>query len=283
MTQLSAEIAHLNSKQSTKFTLLILFGDYIRPRGGSIWMSNLIYLLGLLDIGEHTGRSTINRMVREDWFTVDKDGRHSRFTLTAKGIQLLNSGDLRLYDQPIKHWDGKWHLVAYSLPEEKRKLRNDLRKQLAWLGYGPLSPGLWISPHNRLKELKQALKTLEIDELVHTFSSTYSGPATTQELMHQSWDLTGVAAEYEQFNKIIQQQIDQFEAEGIPSAEICFQQHFRLTAQLFPILQKDPNFPQDMLPSNWPGTTGRKLFNNYREILTPVVSPFIDQVISNDP
>lgn len=276
------DLPQLNTKQSTKFYLLVLFGDYIRPRGGSIWMSKLLYLLTLLDVGEHTGRSTINRMQREGWFTVEKDGRQSRFSLTPTGTSLLGSGDLRLNDQTIEQWDGNWHMVTYSLPEEKRKVRNDLRKQLTWLGYGPLGPGLWISPNNRLNELEQALKTLEITDLVHIFSSRYLGPAENSALINQAWDLEDVSADYLVFNQSVQQKMAGFNSKDNPSAEEAFHHHFHLTTQLFPILQKDPNLPLDMLPINWAGTIGRKLFNQFRDQLTPIVDQFIDQVLSEN-
>ncbi|MEM8860371.1 MAG: hypothetical protein AAGD96_18750, partial [Chloroflexota bacterium] len=243
MTNITADIPQLNTKQSTKFYLLILFGDYIRPRGGSIWMSDLIHLLELLNVGEHTGRSTINRMLRDGWFTVEKDGRRSRFSLTPSAIQILSSGDFRLYDRPIEHWDGVWHMIAYSLPEEKRKVRNDLRKQLTWLGYGSLSPGLWISPNNRKEELEQMLETLDLKELVHIFSSMYEGPSSSEKLIEQSWDLDAIAADFVVFNKIVQEKLKILESQIKPSPERCFVEHFMLTAQLFPILQKDPNFP----------------------------------------
>lgn len=279
------DLPQLSTKQSTKFYLLVLFGDYIRPRGGSVWMSKLLYLLDLLEVGEHTGRSTINRMQREGWFTVEKDGRQSRFSLTPTGTKLLNSGDLRLNDQingqTKEQWDGRWHIVTYSLPEEKRKVRNDLRKQLAWLGYGPLGPGLWISPHNRLLELKETLQTLEIGDLVHIFSSEYLGPAEPSTLINQAWNLEEISADYVVFNEILKHNMANFNSQSNPSAADAFRHHFHLTTQLFPILQKDPNLPLDMLPPDWAGTVGQKLFRQFRNQLTPIVNPFIDQVLAD--
>ena len=58
-----------DKKANSKFMLLVLFGEYIQERGGKIWLSDLLHLLELVGIGEHTGRSTINRMAREGWFT----------------------------------------------------------------------------------------------------------------------------------------------------------------------------------------------------------------------
>lgn len=288
MIQTTNSFPSTHSKQNSKFFLLVLFGDYIRARGGAIWMTDLLYLLELLGIGEHTGRSTINRMVREGWFHVEKEGRHSRFSVTEKGETILQGGDLRLNEIPTPRWDETWHMVAYSLPEEKRKRRNDLRKQLTWLGYGSLGPGLWISPNNKRSELRTILHTLDVQDHVNIFSGSYWGPLSTQALLDQCWDLPALAEEYRRFNNFYENDLAQFEKMGnsseddSPSAEDCFVRRFMLPVRLFPILQKDPNLPLDLLPDDWPGTIGRNLFTHYRSLLAEKVDPFIDKVVAGD-
>lgn len=268
-----------DKKVNSKFMLLVLFGEYIQERGGDIWLSDLLYLLELLGIGEHTGRSTINRMAREGWFTVTKDGRNSKFSLTEKGKNILQGGTLRVNETPPAEWDGMWHMVTYSLPEQLRKQRNSLRKQLNWLGYGSLGPGFWISPNNQHKELRPILKTLDVETAVHLFSGQYDGPLEPFEIVDLCWDLEELIGQYEQFNTAYQQDFDQFKVETDPIPADCFVKRFMLTVKLFPILQKDPNLPLSMLPKAWPGAVGRKLFSEYRTLLTPIVDTFIDEII----
>ena len=43
-------------------------------------------------------------------------------------------------------WDGKWRIIVFDLPEKKRGLRNDLRKQLRSARFGGLQRSVWISP-----------------------------------------------------------------------------------------------------------------------------------------
>ncbi|WP_369075657.1 hypothetical protein [Streptomyces sp. 5-10] len=47
-------------------------------------------------------------------------------------------------------------MVVYSVPETERALREQLRKKLAWFGFGPLSSAAWLSPHNRTGEVRAA-------------------------------------------------------------------------------------------------------------------------------
>ena len=48
----------------TQFLVFTLFGEYILPRGGSIWTSSLLSLLERLDVSERAARNTLSRMSR---------------------------------------------------------------------------------------------------------------------------------------------------------------------------------------------------------------------------
>jgi DNA-binding transcriptional regulator PaaX len=43
------------------------------------------------------------------------------------------------------------------VPEIRREVRDHVRKQLAWLGFGPLAPSTYISPHDRLRQVANRL------------------------------------------------------------------------------------------------------------------------------
>ncbi|MEM7332979.1 MAG: PaaX family transcriptional regulator C-terminal domain-containing protein [Chloroflexota bacterium] len=266
----------MTQQPNTKFVVMVLLGEYIRPRGGKIWLSDLLNLLETLNIGERTARSTITRMAREDWFTIERQGRQSKYAITPFGQKILQGGDWRLEDSLLTDWDGRWHLITYSLPEDIRKLRDHLRKQLSWLGYGRLSTGLWLSPHNRQDEINQIIYTHKIEQYIHFFQGTYAGPLTNHQLITQCWNLPDLATQYEQFlNKY----------EGIPtpktlSPKDSFQARFWLTADLFPILRQDPNLPQALLPTDWIGIQGKRLFYKLRAQLALKTDCFINEMIN---
>jgi PaaX-like protein len=50
-----------------QFLILTLFGDYILPRGGTIWTTSLLALLDLLGVGERAARSALSRMSARGW------------------------------------------------------------------------------------------------------------------------------------------------------------------------------------------------------------------------
>ena len=265
----------------TQFMVFTLFGDYLLEKEEKIWTSDLLHLMGLLDVSERAVRSTLSRMTTKGWLTTQKNGRRSMYSLTEQGRGLLLHGRTRIFEPAIQVWDGRWQMLVYSLPEKLRSTRHTLRTQLSWLGFGSLSPGIWISAHDRKNELEALIVDLEITSCVEIFSSSHMGPSSPQSLVEQCWDLESIASQYEAF-------IHQFEAEyqnhknnerDASSPEEAFIQRFWLTHsfQSFPL--KDPNLPVELLPNGWVGVQARELFDDYHTLLGSKASQFIDDVL----
>jgi phenylacetic acid degradation operon negative regulatory protein len=49
-----------------------------------------------------------------------------------------------------RHWDGRWTLLSFTLPESWQRQRHELRIRLLWAGFGPLQGGLWIAPRRSM-------------------------------------------------------------------------------------------------------------------------------------
>ncbi len=267
----------------TQFLIITILGEYVSQRGGTIWTSTLLYLMGLLDISERAVRSTLSRMSRKGWVVSQKHGRRSKYIITPRGRDLLEQGSQRIFEPIFTDWDGKWHLVVYSLPEGKRRIRHALRQNLTWLGFGRLAPGTWISPHDRRPELKAVFRGLNVEPYVDLFAGRYLGPTSSEELTIRCWDLEGLAAQYtdfiERFEPEYQQFLRQEEAKEPFDPEKVFVQRFWLTHeyQSFPL--KDPNLPTNLLPEDWIGFTARELFENYHTSLGHYATEFINEVM----
>ena len=170
-------------KFNNRFGVMIILGDFILPNQKTFWLDEFLTKLSWLGVLERTGRSTLVRMAKDGWFSVEKVGRRNRYTLTAWGESVLRQGDLRIFEQAMQDWDGQWHLVTYSLPDEKRVLRHHLVQQLRWLGFGRISRGTWLSPHDRRAALRQALKAPETNDYLHFFSGSYLGNTEIDQLI----------------------------------------------------------------------------------------------------
>src|SRR5438094_826159 len=182
--------------QSMMFTL---FGDYIMHRGGEVWVGSLIRIGAQFGLSEQALRSALSRMSQKGWLKARRVGNRPYYGPTARTRRLLEEGERRIFRRQPDPWDGQWRLLVYSIPERKREIRTELRKQLAWLGYGPLSSGSWISPHDLRADLADLIDRLGIESFVETFTASHTGHAAPGDLATRCWDLEGINRRYEQF------------------------------------------------------------------------------------
>jgi phenylacetic acid degradation operon negative regulatory protein len=268
----------------TQFLIFTLFGEFILARGGAIWTSSLLSLLNHLDVGEHAARITLSRMTRKGWLAARREGRRSQYSLTPRGWSLLSQGEQRIFEPPLKEWDGMWHMLVFSLPEKKRRLRNAFRARLPWFGFGSLAPNTWISPHNRKSEVLTLCSDLGIQDHVEMFSGIHVGPSEDQELVRRCWDLPNMQTQYQSF-------LAQFEKEYLacksngrhaPAADDCFVRRFWLMQHFQDFPRLDPNLPAVLLPPDWIGFKARKLFDDYRHILEAPANQFVDEIVGKD-
>ncbi|TSC55284.1 MAG: phenylacetic acid degradation operon negative regulatory protein [Parcubacteria group bacterium Greene0416_79] len=69
--------------------------------------------------------------------------------LTEKGERTLREWERREYKIPCpKHWDGKWRILIFDIPETRKKLREKLRLTLRAIGFYRLQDSVWIYPHD---------------------------------------------------------------------------------------------------------------------------------------
>lgn len=76
-------------------------------------------------------------------------------------------------------WDGKYRIVIFDIPEQKRIIRNLFRRNLKKWGFKHLQKSVWISKRNIFDKLEAYIKDLgiekwviviESDKLTHTIS-----------------------------------------------------------------------------------------------------------------
>jgi phenylacetic acid degradation operon negative regulatory protein len=263
-----------------------LFGDYLLHRPAPVWVGSILTLLEPLGVSNSAARTTLSRMSRKGWFSTHKEGRRSFYSLTPKGRRLLEEGEERIHHpQWDRPWDGRWLLVAYSVPEEDRSLRDRLRDRLLWLGFGSLGNGLWISPHPVADQVRETAEELGLAEHTEIFWSDHVGFSEPSRLVTRCWDLDAINGRYQQF---IERHVPEFqacrgwleeEAEGADALtpEACFVRRFRLVHEYreFPLL--DPYLPESLLPDGWAGECASVLFETYHELLAAPADAYVDR------
>jgi phenylacetic acid degradation operon negative regulatory protein len=258
-----------------------LFGDYLLHRDGAVWVGSLIALLRPLGLSPGGTRTVLSRMVAKGWLMAERVGRRSYYALTVRGRRLLDEGEARIYDPPRDEpWDGLWYLVAYSVPEEQRQLRDRLRVRLQWLGFGQLGNGLWLSPHRVRAEVNALADELGVGEHVEIFRAQYQGYSSNDHLVARCWDLPSVAARYGDFLARWGPESERLatSTEGL-TPEFAYVRRFWLIHEYraFPLI--DPYLPHRLLPDDWPGEAAAAVFDAYHEFLTAPAARYVESVL----
>lgn len=265
--------------------ILTIFGDYIRPNGNKIWVGSLIRLLKEFGHNEQAVRVSVSRMMKNGLLQSEKKGNKSYYSLTPRGVIRVDEAARRIYRLTSHEWDKKWRVIMYNIPEEKRQIRDDLRKELMWIGFGSLSNGCWVSPNNFKKEINLLISKYNIEEYVHLFLSEYVGPQSNLALVEKCWPLHEIEEKYEQFidtyskEFIIRQSIIQ---SGRVTDNECFVERTNLVHEYRKFLFVDPGLPKELLPERWNGDHAALLFNQYYQMLAGPANRFFEEVLQGD-
>jgi len=278
------EKATISSSQEMLFTL---YGDYIRHRGGEAWTGALIELLSPFGLSEQAVRSTLSRMSRDGWLESRKAGRHSFYSLTSKCLELLEEGAQRIFQPRHDPWDGRWHLLTYSIPESKRHLRRKLRKRLLWLGFGALHHATWISPQDLRAEAEQMVDALQIRPYVEFFTAEHRGFASDEEIVARCWNLGQLNEYYATFIARYESPLQEYQAQlkagdGLEPQE-CFVQRFMLVHEYRSSPYVDPNLPLELLSDDWLGGEAAQLFQQFHDLLIEKAEAFVDLIFAKAP
>lgn len=271
------------NRQRPQDLVFTLFGEYLLPRADPVWAGSLIALLAPLSASEGVVRTTLSRMSRKGWFETTRLGRRSFYRLSERGRALLEEGRERIYhpswDEP---WDGRWLVLAYSIPENRRELRDRLRDRLGWLGFGALGNGLWISPHDVEDRVCEIASSLGIEEHLECFRAEGAGFTTPNRLVERCWDLSSLNRKYETF---IARHVPPFQAlrSGLDLAtpRDCYVRRFQLSHGFreFPLV--DPYLPRSLLPEDWAGECAAALFQSYHDLLTEPADRYVESVLDH--
>lgn len=270
---------------NTQSMIFTIYGDYIRNYGSKIWIGSLIRLLKEFGHNEQGVRVAVSRMVKQGWIQSEKQGNKSFYFLTDRGVQRMDEAANRIYKMKPNEWDGKWRILMYTIPEDKRQLRDDLRKELLWSGFGSFSSGCWISPNDLEKQINRLIEKYDIDEYVDFFISEYKGPKENQSLVEKSWQLEEIENKYEEFIEKYSKQFIVHQSiigRGEMSDADCFVERTNLVHEYRKFLFIDPGLPKELLPSKWNGNHAALLFSQYYQVLAEPASRFFESVFQEN-
>jgi phenylacetic acid degradation operon negative regulatory protein len=255
--------------------ILDLFGDYLRYVDAGVRLSHLTQLLGAFGITPPTVRVTLSRLRREGWFSTRRDGRETLYTLTADMLAVLDEGRARIFAPPADAWAGTWTMVIYQMSEQERQERGQLRKALAWHGFGPLTTSTWLAPGDRRKEVRVLVDSLT-DERVDVLSCLSEGLDHDRDFARRCWDLDGLADGYRGFvdahGHLARTPTDLTGAQALVARTelISAYRHFPF---------RDPRLPPELRPEPWQGVAAYDLFRAAHERLGAAARAYVGGVV----
>jgi phenylacetic acid degradation operon negative regulatory protein len=279
----------LNSKNSQRRTIrpqsamLTLYGDYILERGDEVGIGSLITLFGNFGLSEQAVRSAVSRMCRAGLLKVRSRGRKSYYSLTPNGHSLLTKGAQRIFVRKDTSWDGTWNIVTYSIPEQERKTRDTLRRELIWMGYGALGGATMISPYDLTREVIELAEKLGVIEHIRIFQARQKGITDARKIISTCWDLGRIHEKYAGFIAEYQPRFDNWlwrlqAGEPVEPSEY-FVERFALIHEYRRLPYFDPDLPDELLPEDWLRSRAAALFQEYHDLLTEKANEYFNSVL----
>jgi phenylacetic acid degradation operon negative regulatory protein len=258
-----------------------LFGDYLRYRGGEVRLRALVSLMGCFDVAEPTVRVVVTRLRKEGWLVSRRDGRETIYALTDAAWSLLDEGRERIFQRAAGPWDGQWHMILYTVPETERALREQLRKKLSWLGFGPLSSSVWVSPHDRGRQVRAAFP-VETSVRLDLFRSRSEGLDADRAIAARAWDLGRLQDAYAELLAEYEPRLTAYRAGALQGADALVER-MRLVHdyRLFPF--RDPDLPPELLPVGWHGRAAHQLFVDVHALLRGPAESCVDALLGQVP
>lgn len=257
--------AEARAAQRPRALLLTLYGAYLRDAGGWAAVADLVSLLEDVAVAAQSTRSAISRMKQAGYLEAERRGGSAGYAISAEATALLAEGDERIYGS-VEASNGDWAMVIFTVPEQERRQRHQLRSRLERLGFGQLTAGVWLAPGGAAPHARRMLRRTGLDRYTTLWTGRPEDPSASDAWIAGAWDLAALAAAYRDFVAAHAPVVSAFEAQP-GDDRAAFATYLRLLShwRLLPFM--DPGLPGRFLPSPWPGDQARELFNRARTAL----------------
>ena len=246
--------------------LFDVYGDHLRARDNQAPVASLVRMLDPVGIAAPAVRTAISRMVMQGWLEPVQLTGGRGYRATERATRRLDQAADRIYRRTDPSWDGSWHLVFVTPPDD-RSARTRLRADLAFVGYAELTDHVWVSPYERT-ELRFVLG--RAGARARTARAVEFDPPPIE-----AWDLGALRAAYDDWlataGDLVARQLAAHDADD----KGAFAARFHLVHEWRKFLFADPGLPDSLLPRDWPGRASAELFAAEADRLKPGADRFV--------
>ncbi|SJZ92258.1 PaaX family transcriptional regulator C-terminal domain-containing protein [Consotaella salsifontis] len=228
--------------------IVTLYGDVAAPRGGELWMGNVIDACSERGISETLVRTAVSRLAAAGQLVGERVGRRSHYRLTPAARAEFAAAAAILFSSaaPPKHW-------LLVRPREGMG-----EEELRRAGWAALGGGLFVaSERPDIRAPSGLLMRCE------TIASIDDLPAFAAE----RWPLGEHDAAYRGFiARFAPLELTLAQGAGLSGGR-ALALRLALVHEFRAVVLRDPRLPAAALPADWPGREARALFANlYRRL-----------------
>lgn len=266
-----------------KSLILDIYGAQVRGLGGWLAIADLVALMADLGHDDRAVRAAVARMKRSELLAAEARHGVAGYALTGPALQILRDGDERIFSSsiPTTVADG-WVVAVFSVPEQARERRHRLRALLVRLGFGQVTPGVWIAPSRMKPEARRLLARAELSQYVSLFEGEYEGFSDLRVLVARAWDLPALDTAYRRFIALHRRTATVWRAPKARGNRRGFVDYMRVLAAWRRLAYRDPGLPAELLPRRWNGEPARLLFADLHATLAPRASAHVDALVGHD-
>ncbi len=236
---------------SARSTLVTIIGDTLVPIGSSLWMSQMLQLSSVFGFSDRLVRTSMNRLVSEDWLYTERIGRQSRYHLTELAFAESAQAAERIYGLGAADWSGEWALLF--LPQSLGAAeRSRIVEHLRWNGFVPVSSDVLAAPGTKPESARELVLLVDPELRPVIATATFTELATLVEegfFLGES-DGDQLAAAYSQFVERYEPLVK--EAKDATAVE-AFGIRTMVVHDLRRIRLRWPDLPVQARPVGWPG------------------------------
>lgn len=230
--------------------IVTIYGDVVVPRGGVLWMGNVVELCAGVGISESLARTAVSRLVAAGRLVGTRQGRRSFYRLADPSREEFAEAAKRLYGPPPQSQD--WFIL--HAPE----LSDDEARRA---GYGAMGAGTFLLPGWMRPLPGMLLRAAPL--------------ARIDGLAARLWDLDGLAGEYQAMLDMFGPAARLLGEGGAIGGLDALVLRLALVHVFRRILLRDPELPAAALPAAWPGLRARSLFADLYPRLSQTADSFI--------
>lgn len=237
--------------------IVTIFGDAIASRGGAVTLGSLISLAQPFGLTERLVRTSVARLAKEGWLIARREGRLSEYQLSAVGQRRFADATRRIYAEASQSWNGSWTVILP--PPAAAELRDRLRKELEWLGFGQPTPGVFVHPMRSPGDTREQIAGIRGAARAIVLEARNDNPASDRQFANAGWDLGDLAVRYRRLSGLLEPVHSALADGEKPSPATAFIVRTLLVHEYRKIHLRDPILPPGLLPPDWIGTAAYEL------------------------